>query len=306
MKPHYLSLNPFIPWMEESHPIEWQKKFRRVAELEVEIGFGLGDFLVRRARAHPHKDFLGIELGWILVRRALRKISLAGVKNVRIVRADVRVAFERFFLDKSLQNVYALFPCPWPKKRHVKHRLFSNTFLRLINSRITDDGQLLIVTDSRLYFDWILSQLPGTGFESFSEMISPRFFTKYERKWYALGQEKFFELKLIKRRHIKIPPKEGLNLITYRVDRFDPGRFQPSSGHHGHIIVAFKETLYDPKQQKAMVRSVVGEDNLVQDFWIEIVKKERLWHIRPARGCGIIPTLGVQRALDRIYDATNR
>lgn len=305
MKTSYLSLNPFIPWMNETHPIEWQKKFGRAAGLEVEIGFGLGDFLVRRARAHPDKNFLGIELGWVLVRRALRKVAIAGIKNVRIVRADVRVAFERFFPEKSLQNVHALFPCPWPKKRHIKHRLFSNAFLRLINSRITDGGELLIVTDSWFYFDWILSQLSGTGFEACSEMISPKFSTKYERKWYDSGQEKFYELKLIKRRHVNTLPKEDLSLITYRTDSFDPENFQPSNDR-GHIIVEFKEKLYDPKQQKGMVRSVVGEDNLVQDFWIEIVKKEKLWHIRPAKGCGIVPTAGIQRALDLIYAATNR
>ena len=56
MKSPYLSLNPFIPWMKEKHPVEWPKKFGRSAELEVEIGFGLGDFLVQQAQAHPEKD----------------------------------------------------------------------------------------------------------------------------------------------------------------------------------------------------------------------------------------------------------
>lgn len=303
MKSPYLSLNPFIPWMKEKHPVEWPKKFGRSAELEVEIGFGLGDFLVQQAQAHPEKDFLGIELGWVYIRRTLRKIALAGVKNVRVIQADVRVALERGFLEKSLRSACSLFPCPWPKKRHVKFRLFSRAFLKLINSRIADDGEVLVVTDSRSYFEWILSQLSGTGFEALSKMVSPRFSTKYERKWHALGQETFYELRLIKRQHIKIPLKEDMSLITYRVDSFDPERFDPPE-RRGRIMVEFKEILYDPKQQKGMVRSVVGEDNLVQDFWIEIVRKEKLWHIRPAKGCSIIPTAGIQRALDLVYNTT--
>jgi hypothetical protein len=48
---------------------------------------------------------------------------------------------------------------------------------------------------------------------------------------------------------------------------------------------------------------VVGKDNLIQNFWIEIAKAEKHWHIRPAKGCGIIPTAGVQRALDLVWDA---
>jgi tRNA (guanine-N7-)-methyltransferase len=95
-----------------------------------------------------------------------------------------------------------------------------------------------------------------------------------------------------------------MSLITYRVDRFDPERFDPPK-RRGQITVEFKETLYDPKQQKGMVRSVVREDNLVQDFWIEIVRKEKLWHIRPAKGCSIIPTAGIQRALDLVYNSTS-
>ncbi|UCF86093.1 MAG: hypothetical protein JSV50_10805 [Desulfobacteraceae bacterium] len=305
MKPPYLSLNPFIPWIREKRPIDWHKKFGRSVELEVEIGFGLGDFLVQQALAHPEKDFLGIELGWVQIRRALRKIALAGVNNVRIIQADVRVAFQRIFLEKTFSSAYALFPCPWPKKKHAKFRLFSRAFLKVINSRIVDKGQVLIVTDSRFCFDWTMSQLAGTGFEVCSEMVSPRFATKYERKWYALGQKNFYELRLIKCRHMKIQLKEDVRLITYRVDRFDPQRFQTSNGR-SHIIVEFKEFLYDPKREKGMVRSVVGEDNLVQDFWIEIVKKEKSWHIRPARGCNIIPTEGIQKALDLVYDATKR
>ena len=305
MKPPYLSLNPFILWMKEKHPIEWHRKFGRSAELGVEIGFGLGDFLVQQALAHPEKDFLGIELGWVQIRRTLRKITLADVKNVRVIQANARVAFERIFLEKSFESVYALFPCPWPKKKHVKFRLFSHAFLKLINSRIIDKGKVLIVTDSRFYFDWILSQLAGTGFQICSEMVSPRFSTKYERKWHASGQKNFYELRLIKCRHMKIPLKEDVRLITYRVDRFNPEEFQPSNGR-GHIMVNFKEVLYDPKREKGMVRSVVGEGSLVQDFWIEIVKKDKSWHIRPARGCNIIPTAGIQRALDLVYNATSR
>jgi len=300
-----LSLQPFIPWMHSRRPIDWHQMFGRTAQLELEIGFGLGDFLVQKAQAHPEKNFVGIELRWVLVRRALRKTALAGVKNVRIVRADVRAAVDRIFLEMSLQSAYALFPCPWPKKRHIIHRLFSNAFLKALNSRMVHDGKLLIVTDACSYFKWILSQLPGTGFEANYKMVSPKFSTKYERKWYKSGQERFYELSLIKREHMKIPLKEDISLITHRASCFDPEHFQPSNTR-GDISVEFKETLYDPKQKKGMVRSVVSEENLLQDFWIEIVKKETLWHIRPAKGCGFIPTAGLQKALDLIYEATSR
>ncbi len=83
-RPSYISLWPVIPWIQQKRPVEWDNFFGRSAELELEIGFGLGDFLVRQAREHPDTNFVGIELGWVPVRRALRKSALASVRNVRI------------------------------------------------------------------------------------------------------------------------------------------------------------------------------------------------------------------------------
>jgi tRNA (guanine-N7-)-methyltransferase len=300
MNKHYLSLQPFIPWKEDERPINWRRKFARTADLEVEIGFGLGDFLVRQALASPHKDFVGIELGWPLVRRALRKIALAGLNNVRVLQADARVAFERLFTPNSLNRVYALFPYPWPKPRQAKHRLFSKPFLGLLNSRLVERGELLIVTDHQPYFDWLLAQLSDSGFTARSEMIGPRFRTKYERKWQENGQEHFYELRLTKHRHIEIPMKEDLTLRTYSVIRFDPERFEPLD-QRNKIVVEFKEVLYDPARQKALVKSLVVEDNLVQNIWIEVVRKGACWLIRPAGGTGLVPTVGAQRAVDALF-----
>ncbi|MBW2120002.1 MAG: hypothetical protein JRH09_19065, partial [Deltaproteobacteria bacterium] len=238
--------------------------------------------MVRRAREHPERDLVGIEVSWVLVRRALRKIAIAGMPNARVIRADARVSFERLFSEKSLGRAWALFPCPWPKKKHVKHRLFTDDFLKLLNSRLIDEGELLIVTDDRPYFDWILTQASETGFEVHTQSIPPRFLTKYERKWQGLGQQRFFELRMVKRRHMEIKVKEEAALITHCVDHFEPKDFKPLNGR-GEIMVDFKEFLYDPEQRKGMVRSVVGEDNLLQNFWIEIVELEDGWHIRPAK-----------------------
>jgi len=266
-------------------------------ELHVEIGFGLGDFLVKQATASPDKNFVGIETAWIPVRTALRKITLAGVNNVRIVRADARVAIERLFRQKSLHRVYALFPCPWPKRKHAKHRLFSRAFFELVNNRLAEGGEAFIITDHQPYFDWVVSQSRGTGFEVYGGRVSPCYETKYERKWRNLGHQKFFQLRLIKSRHRDIPLKEEIDLKTVRLTRFDPECFRPT-GSKGDIVVEFKDHLYDSKQGRAMVRSWVREEHLIQEFWVEILRREAGWIIRPAKGCSLIPTTGVQRALD--------
>ncbi len=304
MNPGNPSLKSLILWQKAKRPINWRERFRRETILEVEIGFGYGEFLVRQAQAHPERDFVGLELKWASVQKALRNIAKANAINVRLLRTDARIAFDRLFLPQSLHRVHSLFPDPWPKKRHTKHRLFSHAFLRLLNSRLVSGGEARIITDYQPYSDWILEQVPGTGFEVFCKMIPPRFGTKYETKWHESGQREFYELKLLKREHVKIPLKEDRPLKTYHLEQFDPDRFHPMD-ERGETVIEFKEFLYDPKHRKGMALVVVAEENLTQNFWIEIGQSRERWYIRPAQGCGVVPTAGVQRALDLAYDAAH-
>ncbi len=302
MKRSYLSLQPYVPWTARGCPIDWTREFGRPADLVVEIGFGLGDFLVREARENAGRNFVGVELQWIPVRRALRKIALARVQNVRLVKAHAWVALERLFPEKAIASLYALFPCPWPRRSHMKHRLFSRPFLKLLNSRLKSGARALVVTDHRPYFEWVCQEAEGTGFDIQPLTAPARFQTKYERKWQALGQDRFFEIHLTKRRHLAHRVNEEVPLKIHHCPAFDPANFHPEP-LSGDIVITFKEMLYDPKRRKAMVRAVVREDNLLQNFWIEVVEKAGIWQIQPARGCSILPTLGVQRALDAVYIA---
>lgn len=271
----------------------------------MEIGFGNGELLVRLAMTHPERNFVGLELQWSSIQKTLRNIDRAKVTNVRLLQADARVVMDRLFMARSLHRVSALFPDPWPKKRHAKHRLFSHDFLKVLNSRLVNNGEAGIITDYQPYVNWILEQIPGTGFEVSCETIPPRFGTTYERKWHERGQGEFHELQLLKREHLGIPSKEDRPLKTYYLEQFDADRFEPTD-LRGEIVVNFKEFLYDPKRQKGMVQAIVTEGNLTQNFWIEIGQRRERWYVRAARGCGIVPTVGIQRALDLVREATQR
>ena len=302
MKKRYLSLRPFILWQKKEHPIQWVEVFERKALLEVEIGFGNGEFLVRQALTYPERNFVGMELKWGSIRRALRQIARASLSNVRLLQIDSRVALERLFLPLSIDHVYALFPMPWPKRHHERHRLFSHNFLKLLNNRLMTKGEVQIVTDCEPYFAWVLEQLPGTGFTVDTKISFPQFNTKYERKWQEKGQNKFFEISLLKQEHREIPVKEEVAVKTYCVAHFDPEKFFPTN-ERGEVVTQFQEFLFDPKRQRGMVRVIVVEDILTQDFWIAIESREAGWHIKVAHGCEVASTVGVQKALDLVHEA---
>ena len=305
MKARYLSLAPFLSWHKTPRPVQWVDVFGRCAPVEVEIGFGNGEFLVRLAQDHPERDFVGIELEWASVQRGLRRIAQVQATNVRLLQADARVVLERLFAPQSVQRVYALFPCPWPKERHTKHRLFSHTFLSLVNSRLLPAAEVQMVTDSASYVAWVQAQIPGTGFAVRSEPIPPIFRTKYERKWQAQGQEMFYDLRLTKTHHIPVSLREDVPVQTHRIAHFDPERFCPQNVR-GPVTVEFKEFVYDPLRQRGMLWVFVVEEGLTQDFWIQIIRRHDSWHIRPAPGCDVVPTVSVQQALDLVRNAAQR
>jgi tRNA (guanine-N7-)-methyltransferase len=302
-RPFYKSLRPLLLWQSLPRPVDWRAIFGRSAPLEVEIGIGSGDYLARNAAEHPEVDFVGVELRWASVKRSLRNLSKVKAGNARLVIEDARPAVERLFGTRSLARVHVLFPCPWRKERHERHRLFHGDFLRLLNHRLVDGGELFCVTDWEPFVEWTLSQVPGTGFTARVEMIEARFGTKYERKWLGRGQQQFHEIHLTKTAHVDAPATQETTLNPHHVPALDLARFAPQDDP-SEMPVTFKEIVRDAERGIVMVRTVVVEGDFTQHFWIVVARaRDGSWWITPARGCQTLPTHGVQRALDRVRDA---
>lgn len=296
-QPAVFSLTPLVPWRTLPRPIPWGTVFEREAPLHVELGFGLGDFLVRSSLENPEVNYVGLEIDWFLIRRTLQKISLSGARHVALVQADARMALERLFRPQSIHAAWAMFPCPWPKPRHADKRLISKLFLHLLNSRLIPGGQMVVVTDDQDHSQWIVTESQQTGFTVQAETVPPQFATKYERKWQKRGQNHFYRLRFTKDRHIPFQEKKEIPVQSRIVPCFRAEDL-PLETLKGTATIVPKEILYDSRQERAMVRVLVIEADFFQDIWLEVVRKPDGWHIRPAKGCGMIPTPGIQEALD--------
>ncbi|MBI3924262.1 MAG: hypothetical protein HY319_01860 [Armatimonadetes bacterium] len=307
MRARYGTLECFLPWRQQTRPIPWEEEFEAQRPLEVEIGFGNGEFLVRRAGANPERSFVGLEMKWGSIRRALRRIEGLGLRNVRLLQVDARVALHRLFRPRTVDRFYSLFPCPWPKGRHAHHRLFGSDFLVLVNSRLTEGGSFLIVTDYAPFRDGILKNVAGTGLGCRLQVESARHDTKYERLWLSQGQQEFYELHFWKESHRQVPVAEESDLETHFIEHFQADRFHPE-GLRGQITVEFKDFLYDPVRRRAMVGVFASEPGLAQRFWVEIALQNEgnRWAIFPAPGTGVVPVLSVQRALELVHRACRR
>ncbi len=293
-----------LDYRQFSHPILWKDIFKNEYPLEVEIGFGNGEYLARLAQERPQTNFVGFEEYCQRIHRTLRKLSRVKNDHIRILRMDVRPAFDFLFAPKTISYIHCLYPPPWPKKSDIKHRLFTTDFLKLVNSRLVDDGVLKIVTDHYPYIVWVQENLEETGFSLQLKHINASYDTKFERKWVESGQREFYELLLTKTKEIHISPKKEAILQHYQLDDFNPQKFKLPEYSKEGIAVVFKDILYDPIQTTALVHVLVNDEHVFQNIRVVIFKMPQgKWHVSLAEGTMMMPTAGVAKALELVFQS---
>lgn len=302
----YGSLKSFVNHTQLKLSAPWEEVFGRRAPLEIEIGFGTGEYLIDLASSRPQHNFLGLEENIERIHKTLRKIDARGLDNVRLLHIDARLAFQKYIAERSVNHVHCLFPCPWPKKNQVKHRLFSRDFLKLINNRLCSDGKIKLVTDHELYAQWVSSQSAHSGFQTEAQKIRPQYNTKFERKWTQAGQQEFFAFTFSKINHLKSPLLEEKSLKVYFFNHFDPDQLSIED-QRGNPSIIFKEFLFDKLKSQGMIHVLVAEDYLQQHLWAKIIKTaNKGWCLAVAEGTLLIPTSGVAKALEYVFQMTSK
>lgn len=116
-------------------------------DLELEIGFGRGRFLIERARAAPGSRVVGIEIKtkWAhLVEERRKRLGLA---NAVALCGDAREVLPRIVNEGALARVFVHFPDPWWKKRHARRRVVDDDFLVQLARLMKPGGALFVQTD---------------------------------------------------------------------------------------------------------------------------------------------------------------
>ena len=134
--------------------------------LEIEIGFGRGDFLLDRAARMAERRFVGFEVRTKAVRLALRRVERRGLDNLWLSDDDVRVGLPLAIPDGRVDAMHVLFPDPWWKAQHKVKRLFSPPFVDLLAAKIHTGGYLHFKSDVEQYGELVrhlLSRHPAFG-----------------------------------------------------------------------------------------------------------------------------------------------
>ena len=116
----------------------------------LEIGFGMGDGLIKQAEQNPHVTFIGVEVYAAGVGACLRQAKLLDLNNIFIYHQDIYDVFN-IIPSRVLNTVQVYFPDPWPKKRHHKRRLLNPSFLAALSPKLADGAVLRVATDDLDY-----------------------------------------------------------------------------------------------------------------------------------------------------------
>lgn len=131
------------------------------ATVVLEIGCGHGHFMARYAVEHPGRLCLGVDMINERINRARRKAERARLPNCHFVRAEARELIESLPSGITLAEIWVLFPDPWPKKRHHKHRILQPAFFEFLANRAAEGTRLYFRTDFGQYHEAVAAFLRG-------------------------------------------------------------------------------------------------------------------------------------------------
>jgi len=179
----------------ELEDFSWERLFAKSRPIELEIGIGKASFLLRRAKACPDRDFLGIEWAGEYYRYAVDRMERWKMANVRILRTDASHFIRTVCPRASLAALHVYHPDPWPKKRHHKRRLFQAAFVNAAVDCLLPGGHWAVQTDHAEYFEIIRPLLLGhpelveTAFDEPEFGVeSARLATNFEIKYLKEGR----------------------------------------------------------------------------------------------------------------------
>ena len=159
----------------------------------LEIGSGKGQFLVNMAKNHPDTFFIGMERNVTCAGFTAKKLVEGEITNAKLIYADAGQVLPSIEAE-SVEGIFLNFSDPWPKKRHAKRRLTSDSFLGQYYRILKKGAKLIFKTDNYDLFTYSLEILENSTFKlveaNYSYDGKDPFdeITEYEASFRELGQ----------------------------------------------------------------------------------------------------------------------
>jgi len=165
-------------------------------KLILEIGIGMGENLIHLSKKNTQTNLIGVDPFMNGMVNVSDYSINNNIKNIYLYP----FVFQKFlnkFKKLRFNEIYVLFPDPWPKKRHQKRRLVNSDFLKKIFKILKKNGKFIFSTDNISYFEnvkTILKNTPKIKIKIIKRVITikTKYYLKAERKRNKINSLMFF------------------------------------------------------------------------------------------------------------------
>ena len=174
---------------------KWREFWGNDKEIHIEVGMGKGKFMMGMAKAHPDINYIGIEMYSSVLYRAVQKLELEPLDNLRYILLDAK-DIANVFEKGEVDRIYLNFSDPWPKDRHAKRRLPSRQFLARFDQILKEGGVIEFKTDHKDLFAVAEEEVEPAGWKILEitydlhndeKMVEGNIMTEYEEKFSSMG-----------------------------------------------------------------------------------------------------------------------
>lgn len=143
----------------------WNRKFfKKEQPIVLELGCGKGEYSIALAKAHPEKNFLGIDIKGARFWRGAKTGIEEELENVGFIRSQIEL-IDHLFDKGEIDEIWITFPDPQIKYKRTKHRLTNTEFLQKYKGILKKEGMVNLKTDSEFMHGYTLGLLHGEGHE---------------------------------------------------------------------------------------------------------------------------------------------
>ena len=165
-------------------------------KLILEIGIGMGENLIHLSKKNTQTNIIGVDPFMNGMVNVSDYSINNNIKNIYLYP----FVFQKFlnkFKKLRFNEIYVLFPDPWPKKRHQKRRLVNSDFLKKIFKILKKNGKFIFSTDNISYFEnvkTILKNTPKIKIKIIKRVITikTKYYLKAERKRNKINSLMFY------------------------------------------------------------------------------------------------------------------
>ena len=179
--------------LNENHIINFKELFGNDKPVYLEVGSGKGQFGCTFAKQNPDKNILCVERNRNVLILAIDNAREMGLDNIRFLCGTAEY-LPSYIGENTVEEIYLNFSCPFPKHKHIAHRLTTPRFLEIFKRIMKPDGVICQKTDNMHFFEYSLEQFSACGFKLSNISLDlhgsdfeGNIVTEYEHKFSSMG-----------------------------------------------------------------------------------------------------------------------